>query len=91
MEACGSSTNIAWTSFQGRRLQIHAARKHATRTFAAVKGAVGEVSAITDESVFITAQGGQIEATKLRFAGGKKLAAPHAAAEAGLRVGTVLG
>ena len=72
-------------------LRVMEAWAMAARTFAAVKGAVGEVSGITDRSIFITAQGGQIEATKLRFAAGKKLAAPLAAAEAGLEVGAVLG
>ena len=81
----------AWTTFKGQKLQLHAARKHLTRTFGAVKGAIGAVTAIGADSLFITAQGGQIEVGKLRYAGGKKLPAPQAATEAGLTVGAILG
>jgi methionyl-tRNA formyltransferase len=56
-----------------------------------VKGAVGAVSAIGGDSLFITVQGGQIEVGKLRYGSGKKLSAAQVAAEAGLTVGTVLG
>jgi methionyl-tRNA formyltransferase len=81
----------AWTTFKGRKLQLHAARKHPARTFGQVKGNIGAVTAIGEQSIFVTAQGGQIEVTKLRFEGGKKLSAPQACAEAGLSVGAVLG
>jgi methionyl-tRNA formyltransferase len=81
----------AWTTFKGKKLQLHAARKHPARTFAQVKGAVGAVTAIGEQSIFVTAQGGQIEVSKLRFDGGKKLPAPQLCAEAGLVVGAVLG
>jgi methionyl-tRNA formyltransferase len=81
----------AWTTFKGQKLQLHVARKHLTRTFGAVKGAVGAVSAIGGDSLFITVQGGQIEVGKLRYGSGKKLSAAQVAAEAGLTVGTVLG
>jgi methionyl-tRNA formyltransferase len=56
-----------------------------------VKGAIGAVTAIGSESVFITAQGGQIEVFKLKYGEGKKLPAPQACAEAGLAAGAVLG
>jgi methionyl-tRNA formyltransferase len=81
----------AWTTFKGGKLQLHAARKHPARTFGQVKGNVGAVTAIGEQSIFVTAQGGQIELSKLRFEGAKKLPAPQACAEAGLSVGTVLG
>src|SRR5450755_1754610 len=81
----------AWTTFKGRKLQLHAARKHPARTFGQVKGAIGAVTAIGEQSIFVTAQGGQIEVSKLRFEGGKKLPAPQACAEAALSVGDVLG
>lgn len=81
----------AWTLFKGKKLQLHAARKHTSRTFGEVKGAVGAVSAIGPQSIFVTAQGGQIEVSKLRWAGGKKLPAPQACAEAGISAGAVLG
>jgi methionyl-tRNA formyltransferase len=81
----------AWSTFKGKKLQFHAARMHRARTFAQVKGAIGAVTAIGEQSVFITAQGGQIEVSKLRIEGGKKLPAPQVCADAGLAVGTVLG
>jgi methionyl-tRNA formyltransferase len=81
----------AWTTFQGRKLRLHAARKHPVRAFGQVKGAVGAVTAIGDASIFIAAQGGQIEVSKLRFEGGKKLPAPQVSAEAALSVGAKLG
>jgi methionyl-tRNA formyltransferase len=81
----------AWTTFKGKKVQLHAARKHPARTFGQVKGNIGAVTAIGEQSIFVTAQGGQIEVSKLRFEGGKKLPAPQACAEAGLSVGAVLG
>ena len=81
----------AWTTFKGKKLQLHAVRKHPARTFGQVKGAVGAVTAVGDASVFVAAQGGQIEVSKMRFDGGKKLPAPQVCAEAGISVGTMLG
>jgi methionyl-tRNA formyltransferase len=81
----------AWTTFQGKKLQLHAARKHPVRTFGQVKGGIGAVSDIGGQSIFISAQGGQIEVSKLRFDGGKKLPAPQLCAEIGLSVGGKFG
>jgi methionyl-tRNA formyltransferase len=81
----------AWTTFKGTKLQLHAVRKHPARTFGQVKGAVGAVTAIGEQSIFVTAQGGQIEVFKLRYGGGKKLPAPQVCTEAGLGVGAILG
>jgi methionyl-tRNA formyltransferase len=81
----------AWTTFQGKRLQLHAARKHPVRTFGQVKGGIGAVTAIGEQSIFVTAQGGQIEVSKLRFDGGKKMPAPQVCAEVGLSLGARLG
>jgi len=81
----------AWTTFKGKKLQLHAVRKHPARTFAGVKGAIGAVTAIGDASVFVTAQGGQIEVSKLRYDGGKKLPAAQLCAEVGLSLGAILG
>jgi len=81
----------AWTTFNGKKLQLHAARKHPVRTFAEVKGAIGAVTAIGEQSISVTAQGGQIEVFKLRYDGGKKLPAPQVCAEVGLSLGAVLG
>jgi methionyl-tRNA formyltransferase len=81
----------AWTTFNGKNLRLHAARKHSTRNFAEVRGRVGAVTAVGERSIFVSAQGGQIEVFKLRYDGGKKLPAPQLCSEAGLAVGTILG
>jgi len=81
----------AWTLFNGRKVQLFEARKHPARTFSQVKGRIGAVSSISDESLFVTAQGGRIEVFTLRYEDGKKLQAPQFCAEAGLVAGSVLG
>jgi methionyl-tRNA formyltransferase len=81
----------AWTTLDGKELQIFDARKHPVRTFGAVKGKIGEVAAIGGDSIRITAHGGQIEVFKLKAEGGKKVAAVDFARDSGLRVGTLLG
>jgi methionyl-tRNA formyltransferase len=81
----------AWTVLNGQRLQLFDARKHPARTFSQVKGRIGAVTAISDRSLFVMAQGGQIEVFTLRYGDGKKLKAPEFCAETGLAVGTVLG
>lgn len=81
----------AWTIFNHKRLQLFDVRKHLARTFSQVKGRIGAVSAIDEQSLRISAQGGQIEVFKLKFDGGKKVPAPQFCAEAGLSVGTILG
>jgi methionyl-tRNA formyltransferase len=81
----------AWTTLNGKKLQLHAARKHPVQTFSQVKGAIGAVTAIGEQSISVMAQGGQIEVFKLRYDGGKKLPAPQVCAESGLSVGAILG
>src|ERR1700736_6363809 len=74
----------AWTTFKGKKLQLHAARKHPARTFAEVQGCIGAVTALGGQSLFVTAQGGENGSSQLRHHGGKKLPAPQVCAEAGL-------
>src|ERR1700726_2179655 len=81
----------AWPTFKGKKVHLHSARKHPARTFADVKDRIGAVTAIGEQSLFVTAQGGQIEIFKLRWDGGKKLPAPQVCAEVGLSLGAVLG
>jgi methionyl-tRNA formyltransferase len=81
----------AWTLFNHKRLQLYDARKHSARTFSQVKGRIGAITAIGEQSLSISAQGGQIEVFKLRYDGGKKLPAAQFCAEAGLCLGTILG
>jgi methionyl-tRNA formyltransferase len=81
----------AWTLYNGKKLQLFDARKHPVRTFSQVKGTIGAVTAIGDQSIFVAAQGGQIEVFKLRYDDRKKLPAPQSCAEAGIVVGAILG
>jgi methionyl-tRNA formyltransferase len=81
----------AWTAFNGKKLQLFDCRKHPARTFSAVRGKIGAITAIGEKSIHISAQGGQIEVFRLRHDGGKKLPASHFCAEAGLCLNTVLG
>lgn len=81
----------AWTMFKGQKLQLFDARKHSFQRFAEVNGSIGAVAKVGSESVFITAQGGQIEVFKARYGDGKKLPAPQLFAEVGLAPGSVLG
>ncbi len=81
----------AWTTLNGKKLQIFDARKHLARTIGAVKGKPGEITSVTATSIFIAAQGGQIEVIKAKHEEGKKVAAPELAKTYGLATGTPLG
>jgi len=81
----------AWTTLNGRKLQIFDARKRVFRRFAEVKGKVGEVTDITEASFKVTAQGGVIEVLRARGEEGKKLSGGEFARSAGLTSGSVLG
>jgi methionyl-tRNA formyltransferase len=81
----------AWTTLNGKKLQLFDARKHPVRTFSQVKGSIGAVAAIGEKSLLVTVQGGHIEVLMLRFDDGKKLPAAQFCVEAGLSVGTILG
>ena len=81
----------AWTTLNGKKIQLFDARKHRFRTFGAVKGKVGEVSEVTATAFFVTAQGGRIEVLKAKAEDGKKVAAAELASAVGLTAGTLLG
>ena len=81
----------AWTTLNGKKVQISDCRKHYVRTFGAVKGKPGEVSEIGDNSLRITTQGGQIEVFKLKHEEGKKVSAGEFAKAYGVAAGTAFG
>ncbi len=81
----------AWTTLAGKKVQLFGSKKHLFRTFGAVKGKPGEISAVTSTSVFVTAQGGQVELTKLKHEEGKKISAVEFVAGHGLAVGSAFG
>ncbi len=81
----------AWTTLNGKRVQLFGSKKHLARTFAAVKGKPGEISAIIATSLFVTVQGGQIEVAKLKSEDGKKISAAEFVAAHGLVIGAAFG
>ena len=81
----------AWTTLEGKELQIFDARKHLIRTFGAVKGKIGEVVEATDKSFQVTAQGGRIEVLRAKLGDGKKVAAGELLASGQVKPGTILG
>jgi methionyl-tRNA formyltransferase len=80
----------AWTRFGGEKLFVFDARKHPVRTFGEVRGGVGTVTSIGEHSVFVAAQGGQIELIRVRGEAGTKMPAAQFCAQAGITAGAVL-
>jgi methionyl-tRNA formyltransferase len=81
----------AWTTVAGKKLFIYDARKIVFRRFADVVGKMGEVTAVGEGSVKVTAQGGQIELLRVRHEEGKKVEAAEFARAAGIATGAFLG
>jgi len=81
----------AWTTLEGKELQLFDARKHPVRTFGAVKGKVGEVVEVTEKSFQVTAQGGRIEVLRAKPGDGKKVAAAELLSSGQIKAGTLLG
>jgi methionyl-tRNA formyltransferase len=81
----------AWTTHNGKKLQIFDARKILFRRFADVTGKIGEVTDVSAQSFKVTAQGGVVEVLKARFEDGKKLSGGEVAQSGGLTAGTLLG
>jgi methionyl-tRNA formyltransferase len=78
----------AWTSLNGKRLQLFDVRKHVLRKFSQGAGDIGAITALGDRSLCISAQGGQIEVFRVRYAEGEKRAASQFCTEMGLGVGS---
>ncbi|MDP9012250.1 MAG: methionyl-tRNA formyltransferase [Pseudomonadota bacterium] len=81
----------AWTLFNGKKLQLFDSRKHPARRASQVAGNIGSITAVGDESMHVTAQGGQIEVFRVRYEGGEKMPAARFCAAAGVSLGSVLG
>jgi methionyl-tRNA formyltransferase len=81
----------AWTTLNGKKVQLFGSKKHPVRTFGAVKGKIGEITEIGAESMRISAQGGQIEVSKVKGEETKKMSAAEWAKGASVAVGTILG
>jgi len=89
MRGCNPAPG-AWTTFDGRKVQLFDARKHVARAFGQVRGKPGEVIEIGAQSLSIAAQGGHIEVFKAKGEDTKKLGAPELAVAIGLKVGSML-
>lgn len=81
----------AWTTLNGKKLQLFGSRKHPVRTFGAVRGKIGEITEITEAGMRITCQGGQVEVTKVKGEETKKISPAKWARGAGVAAGTILG
>jgi methionyl-tRNA formyltransferase len=81
----------AWTTLDGKELQVFDARKHLVRTFGAVKGKIGEVVEVSGQSFQVTAQGGRIEVLRAKLGDGKKVAAAELLSGGQIRAGAMLG
>jgi len=77
----------AWTTVQGQKVRIYDVIRHTTRTFGAVPGKPGVVSAIADQTIDVAAQGGRLELRTVRVDAGSKMAAGALAASLQLSVG----
>jgi methionyl-tRNA formyltransferase len=78
----------AWTTIDGKKLQLFDCRKIIAGSFGAVRRMkIGQVVEIGGGGLKIHAQGGFIEVSRVRFEDGKKIAA----IDAGVALGTVLG
>jgi methionyl-tRNA formyltransferase len=81
----------AWTTLDGKKLQIFDARKTVFRRFADVPGKIGEVTDVTPQTFKVTAQGGLIEVLKARFEDGKKVSGGELAKAVSIKAGSMLG
>lgn len=90
IRACNPAPG-AWTTLNGKKIQLYDARKELFRTFGGVKGKIGEVSEIADDCFYVTCQGGRIKVMKAKGEETKKLAGAEVAAALGITVGTILG
>jgi methionyl-tRNA formyltransferase len=81
----------AWTTLNGKKVQIFDARKRGFRRFADVVGKVGEASDVTDASFKITAQGGTVEVLRARGEDGKKMSGGEFARTNGISNGAIFG
>jgi methionyl-tRNA formyltransferase len=81
----------AWTTLGGEKIQFYGVRRHLFATFGDVKGKVGEIAEMGENSFRITAPGGQIEVFSIRAPGSGKRPAMEYVREKGLNIGTRFG
>ena len=72
IRACNPAPG-AWTQLAGVKVSLYDCHKHISRRYEDVQGKTGMVARVTDTSIFINAQGGQIEVLQLKPQGGSKM------------------
>ena len=90
IRACNPAPG-AWTLAEGKKVFIFDCRKHRIGRYGDSKGKPGEITAITESSIWVSTQSGQIEVLKLRADDGKKMGAGDYARAQGLIAGARLG
>ncbi len=90
IRACNPAPG-AWTLADGKKVFIFDCRKHRIGRYGDSKGKPGEISAVTESSIWVSTQSGQVEVLKLRADDGKKMGAGDYARSAGLIAGSRLG
>jgi methionyl-tRNA formyltransferase len=81
----------AWTTLNGKRVQIFDARKTVFRRFADISGKIGEVTGVTDQSFKVIGQGGLIEVLKAKLEDGKKVGGGELAQSGAVGQGSLFG
>jgi len=90
IRACNPAPG-AWTLAEGKKVFIFDCRKHRIGRYGDSKGKPGEITLVTEGSIFVSTQSGQVEVLKLRADDGKKMAAGDYARSVGLIAGSRLG
>jgi methionyl-tRNA formyltransferase len=90
IRACNPAPG-AWTLAEGKKVFIFDCHKHRIGRYGDSKGKPGEITAVTESSIWVSTQSGQIEVLKLRADDGKKMGAGDYARAQGLIAGARLG
>jgi len=81
----------AWTTLDGETVHFYDVKKHLFPSFRNIKGKIGTVSEIGEESFRITVHGGQIEVFSIRLPNSKRQPATEYIRQKNLSVGTKFG
>jgi methionyl-tRNA formyltransferase len=90
IRACNPAPG-AWTLAEGKKIFIFDCHKHRIGRYGDSKGKPAEITAVTESSIWVSTQSGQIEVLKLRADDGKKMGAGDYARAHGLVAGSRLG
>ncbi|MDB5946928.1 MAG: methionyl-tRNA formyltransferase [Ramlibacter sp.] len=85
IRACNPAPG-AWTVIGDQKVWLFDCRKHAISRHGGVRGKPGRITAITDDALFFSAHGGEIEVLRVRPDGAAKMNAGQFARERGLAI-----